>query len=91
MHLNSINDDVYLCERHFSDDGEHNLFAFCRIRILLVLIEPRLERIRALPRRVLAPDTVGHVVVRAVSMELNVTKGQNMCFTHGYCAPKAEP
>jgi hypothetical protein len=56
-----------------------------------VLIEPRLERIRAFPGRVLAPDTVGHVVVRAVSMELNVTKGQNMCFTHGYCAPKAEP
>ena len=83
--------EAYLCEGHFGDDGEHDLLALGRVRILLVLIEPRLERIRAFPGCVFAPDTVGHVVVRAVSMELNVTKGQNMCLTHGYCAPKAEP
>ena len=59
---------VYLCESHFRNNRQHNFLPLRRVRILLVLIEPGLERIGALARCILAPDTVGHVVVCAVSI-----------------------
>ena len=43
-----------LCERHFRDDGEHDFFSLCWVRVLLVLIEPGLERGRGLASGVLA-------------------------------------
>ena len=58
---------AYLRERHFGDDGEHDLLALGRVRVLLVLVEPRLQRRRRLPRRVLPPRR--KVVPAAVSAE----------------------
>ena len=57
----------YLRERHFGDDGEHDLLALGRVRVLLVLVEPRLQRRRRLARRVLPPRR--KVVAAAVSAE----------------------
>ena len=33
----------YLGEGHLSDDGQHDLLSFCRIRILFMFIEPSFE------------------------------------------------
>ena len=57
----------YLRERHFGDDGEHDLLALGRVRVLLVLVEPRLQRRRRLARRVLPPRR--KVVPAAVSAD----------------------
>ena len=57
--------EAYLCECHFGDDGEHDLLALGRVRVLLVLVEPRLQRRRRLPRRVLPPRR--QIVTAAVS------------------------
>jgi len=46
---------MYLCERHFGDNGEHDLLALGWVRILLVLIEPSLERGGGLACGVFAP------------------------------------
>lgn len=46
---------MYLSERHFGDDSQHDFFAFGGIWVLLVLVEPGLERGRRLARRVLPP------------------------------------
>jgi len=45
----------HLVERHLGDYGEHDLLALRRIRILAVLVQPRLQRRRRLACRVLAP------------------------------------
>ena len=58
--------EAYLCEGHFGDDGEHDLLALGRVRVLLVLVEPRLQRRRRLPRRVLPPRR--QIVAAAVSV-----------------------
>lgn len=56
-----------LRERHLCDDGQHDLLALGRVRVLLVLVEPRLERGRRLPGGVLPPGR--QVVSRAVPAE----------------------
>ena len=43
-----------LGQRHLGDDGQHNLLALGRVRVLLVLVQPGLEGGRRLPSRVLA-------------------------------------
>ena len=48
----------HLRQRHLGDDGQHDLLALGRVRVLLVLRQPRLERGRRLARRVLAPRPV---------------------------------
>ena len=58
---------AYLRERHFGDDSEHDLLALGRVRVLLVLVEPRLQRRRRLARRVLPPRR--KVVPAAVSAD----------------------
>jgi len=47
---------VHLCERHASDNRQHDLFALGRVRVLDVLAQPRLERARRLPCRVLTSN-----------------------------------
>ena len=64
----------YLCECHFGDDGEHDLLALGRVRILLVLVQPRLQRRRRLPRRVLPPRR--QIVAAAVSVR-KMSEGVN--------------
>ena len=64
----------YLSEGHFGDDGKHYFLSLGGVRILLVFVEPRFERIGAFASGVLASDSVGHVVVRSVSK----AKGQQM-------------
>jgi len=44
----------HLCEGHLGDDCEHDLLALRRVRVLDVLVQPRLERARRLARRVFA-------------------------------------
>lgn len=44
---------AHLRERHLGDDGQHDLLALGRVRVLLVLVQPRLERSRRLPGGVL--------------------------------------
>lgn len=43
---------TYLGERHLGDDGQHNLFALGRVRVLAVLVQPGLERGRRVPSNV---------------------------------------
>lgn len=45
----------YLRQCHLRNDRKHDLLALGRIRILLVLVQPCLQRGRRLPRRVLPP------------------------------------
>ena len=45
----------YLRESHFSDDGKHNLLAFGGVGVLLVLIEPGLQRGCRFPGSVFPP------------------------------------
>lgn len=51
-----------LCQRHLRDDGKHNLFPFCGIRIFDVLDQPRLERTRRFTRCVFASDVMKSAV-----------------------------
>ena len=43
----------HLGQGHLGDDGQHDLLAFGRVRVLDVLVEPRLQGVRALPGGVL--------------------------------------
>lgn len=43
----------HLGQRHLGDNGQHNLLALSRVRVLLVLVEPRLERAGGFSGRVL--------------------------------------
>ena len=54
----------HLCQRHFGDDGQHDLLAFRRVRVLLVLRQPGLERRRRLAGGVLSAG--GQIVASAV-------------------------
>ena len=51
----------YLCERHLGDDGQHDLLALGWVRVLDVLVQPRLQRARRLSSGVLAPHVKGSV------------------------------
>ena len=53
-----------LRQGHLGDDGEHDLLALGRVRVLDVLIQPRLERARRLARRVLASHIQAAVTER---------------------------
>ena len=55
----------HLGQGHLGDDGQHDLLTFGRVRVLLVLRKPRLERRRRLPRRVLPPRC--QIVTRSVT------------------------
>jgi len=45
----------HLRQRHLGDDGQHDLLALGRVRVLDVLVQPRLQRARRLASRVLSP------------------------------------
>jgi len=51
----------YLCQSHLGDDGEHDLLALRRVRVLDVLVQPSLQRARRLARGVLATRIQTHV------------------------------
>ena len=61
----------HLRQRHLGDDGQHDLLAFGRVGILLVLRQPRLERRRRFPRRVLPPRC--QIVTRSVTTGQSTT------------------
>lgn len=48
----------YLRQCHLGENGEHDLFALGRVRILAVLVQPRLERRRCLTCRVLTTRAI---------------------------------
>lgn len=48
----------HLSQCHLGNNGEHDFLALGRIRILLVFVEPRLQRARCLPSCVLAPRSI---------------------------------
>ena len=50
-----ITTELDLCKGHAGDNGQHDLLALGRVRVLDVLEQPRLERAGRLPRRVLSP------------------------------------
>ncbi len=50
----------HLGQSHFADDCQHDLFTLRRIRVLLVLLQPRFQRTRRLSRRVL-PSSGRHI------------------------------
>lgn len=56
----------HLRQRHLRDDRQHDLLALGRVRILLMFVQPCLQRGRRLPRRVLPPS--GQVISGAVSV-----------------------
>ena len=58
----------HLCQRHFGDDGQHDLLAFRRVRVLLVLRQPGLERRRRFSSRVLPPGSVQIHSVSKINM-----------------------
>lgn len=60
-----------LRQRHLRDDSQHNLLAFRRVRVLLVLIQPSLQGCRRLPRGILPPRR--QVVAGAVPEKDNTT------------------
>lgn len=49
-----------LSERHLGDDGQHDLLAFGRVRVLAVFVEPGLERVRRFSRGVFPPGRAVH-------------------------------
>lgn len=56
-----------LGERHFGDDGQHDLLALGRIRIFLVFVQPRFEGSRRFSRGVLPPSC--QIVSRAIPIK----------------------
>ncbi len=48
----------HLGQRHLGDDGQHDLLTFGRVRVLLVLRQPGLERRRRLAGGVFPPRSV---------------------------------
>ena len=54
----------YLGQRHLGDDGQHDLLALGRVRVLDVLVQPSLQRARRFSRRVL-PSYVQTTVAAA--------------------------
>ena len=58
----------HLRQRHLGDDGQHDLLAFGRVRVLLVLRQPGLEGGRRFPRRILPPRR--QIVTGAVTAEI---------------------
>lgn len=62
----------YLGERHFSDDRQHYLLALGRIRVLLVLVQPGLQRGCRLARCVLAPSSVQVHAITAMGRKCKV-------------------
>lgn len=58
-----------LSQRHLRDDSQHNLLAFRRIRVLLVLVQPSLQGRRRFSRGILPP--CGQIVAGAVSEKDN--------------------
>ena len=46
---------TYLRESHLGNDGEHDLLPLGGVGVLLVLVQPRLQRRRRLARRILTP------------------------------------
>ena len=53
----------HLRQRHLGDDRQHDLLALGRVRVLDVLVQPRLERARRLARRVLPAHVQRSVTV----------------------------
>ena len=41
---------MYLSQRHFRDDGQHDLLGLGGVRVLPVLVQPRLQGARCLAR-----------------------------------------
>lgn len=58
-----------LSQRHFRDDSQHNLLAFRRIRVLLVLVQPSFQGRRRFSRGIL--PSCGQIVAGAVSEKDN--------------------
>lgn len=63
-----------LSQRHLRDDSQHNLLAFRRIRVLLVLVQPSLQGRRRFSRGILPP--CGQIVAGAVSERKKNNGGQ---------------
>lgn len=60
----------YLGERHLGDDGQHDFLALGGVGVLFVLVEPRLERARRLPRGVFSPRAVQVHAVSATNRSM---------------------
>lgn len=58
-----------LSQRHLGDNGQHDLLALGGVRILLVLVEPRLQCGRRLTRGILT--ACGQVVAGAIAEMMN--------------------
>jgi len=61
----------YLCQGHLGDDGEHDLLALGRVRVLDVFVQPSLERARRLASGVLASHVQRSVTARDTATVIN--------------------